>query len=332
MYQSASNSYNNQPILKGLITSEKEKIHAQTLANSLRKKFRHFSRRFRREGVDCFRLYDWDSPDIRVVVDWCAGRLVVAEYERKQTGPRYLPEMAKAAAEALGVSGDKVYIKRRHTKIPDSPRYKKLNNRQERFKVRERDLWFWVNLSDFLDTGLFSDHRDTRVIISGLAKGKDFLNLFAYTGTFTCAAAAGGARTTTVDRSQTYIKWAKDNMLLNQLLNPRHVFIQSDVNKYLSRAYAQGKRFSLAFVDPPSFFKNEREGVSFDVNRDHPELIRAVLKLMLPGSDLFFSTNHQRFEPKLHTIAAREIIKLTPKTIPEDYRNRNVHNCWQIKV
>jgi len=333
MHQARNFSQYGQPVLKGLVTPEKAKVHAQTLTNSLRKKFRHLSRRFKREGIDCFRLYDWDSPDIRVVVDWYAGRLVVAEYERKQTGPEYLPQMASAAAAALNVSPNKVYIRRRHTNITDAPRYKKLNVKGERFKVRERNLWFWVNLSDFLDTGLFSDHRDTRVIIGKLAKDKDFLNLFAYTGTFTCTAAAAGARTTTtVDRSQTYIKWAKDNMLLNGLLGPKHQFIQSDVKKYLACALSQGKRFSLAFLDPPSFYKNEREQISFDVNRDHPELIREVLKLMLPGSDVFFSTNHQRFEPRFENITAKEIIKLTPQTVPEDYRNRNVHNCWQIKV
>lgn len=333
MYESRNNNQCGQQTLRGLVTPEKSRAHAQTLANSLRKKFRHLSRRFKREGIDCFRLYDWDSPDIRVVVDWYAGHIVVAEYERKQTGPRYLPQIACAAAAALNVPKEKVHIRRRHTNVADAPRYKKLDSRGERFKVRERDLWFWVNLSDFIDTGLFSDHRETRVIIGKLAKGKDFLNLFAYTGTFTCAAAASGARTTvTVDRSQSYIKWAKDNMMLNGLLNAKHTFIQSDVKKYLSRTQAQGKRFTLAFVDPPSFYKNEREGLSFDVNRDHPELIRDVLKIMRPGSDVFFSTNHQRFEPRFDDIPAKEIIKLTPQTIPEDYRNRNVHDCWQIKI
>lgn len=341
MYQDRNNNQYAQPAsLRGLVTPEKAKIHAQTLANSLRKKFRHLSKRFKREKIDCFRLYDWDSPDIRVVVDWYAGHLVVAEYERKQTGPGYLSQMTRAAAAALNVPSNKVYIRRRHTNITSVPRYKKLDSREERFKVRERSFWFWVNLSDFLDTGLFSDHRETRVIIGKLAKDKDFLNLFAYTGTFTCAAAAGGTpkaaagtrTTTTVDRSQNYIKWTKDNMLLNGLLSAKHTFIQSDVKKYLSRATSQGKRFSLAFVDPPSFYKNEREGLSFDINRDHPELIRNVLKIMRPGSDVFFSTNHQRFEPRFEDIPVKEIIKLTPQTIPEDYRNRNVHNCWQIKV
>jgi 23S rRNA (cytosine1962-C5)-methyltransferase len=102
--------------------------------------------------------------------------------------------------------------------------------------------------------------------------------------------------------------------------------------KYLSQALAKGYRFNLAFIDPPSFYNDQRVHISFDVNRDHPQLINATLKVMLPGSDVFFSTNHQRFVPRFEGIQAKEIIKLTPKTIPEDFRNRNIHNCWRIKV
>ena len=331
-----SEEYSGRPVqmpLKGLVTPEKAKIQAQILANSLRKKFRHLSRRFKREGIDCFRLYDWDSPDIRIVVDWYAGHLMVSEYERQQTGPGYLPQMAKAAAKALNVPLDKVHNRHRHTKLQAGPRYGKIDSRGERIQVQERNLKFWVNLNDFLDTGLFSDHRDRRVIISKLAKEKDFLNLFAYTGTFTCAAIAGGARTTvTVDRSKIYIDWARDNLLLNGFLSKNHTLIQSDVQRYLANAYRQGHRFNLALVDPPSFYNDQAAGVSFDINRDHPELLRDVLRIMQPGSDLFFSTNHQRFEPHFETLKVKEIIKITPKTIPEDYRNRNVHNCWQIKI
>ena len=316
---------------KGFVTPEKTKIHAQVLCNSVRKRFRHLSKRFKRENIDCYRLYDWDSPDIRVVVDWYAGHLVVAEYERIQTGPEYLPQMASSVAQALNIPTEKVHVRRRHTNTTGKPRYGKIDSRGQRIQVRERDFTFWVNLSDFLDTGLFNDHRDTRVIIKNAAKGQDFLNLFAYTGTFTCAAAAGGARsTTTVDRSQTNLNWAKNNLLLNGLLDARHTMVQSDVMKFLSRACSAGNRYSLALVDPPSFFKDQFAQVSFDVNRDHPELLRNVLKLMKPGSDVFFSTNHQRFVPNFEGLAIKTVTKLTPKTIPEDYRNRNIHNCWQI--
>lgn len=188
------------------MTPEKAQHHAEILANRVRKNYRHLFKRFKKQNIDCFRLYDWDIPEVRAVVDWYAGHLVVAEYERLQTGPEWLSQMAAAVASALGVPMEKTHIKRRHTKTEEGPRYSKLGSRGERIEVRERDLRFWVNLDDFLDTGLYSDHRGTRMIIRELAKDKDFLNLFAYTGAFSCAAAAGGAKTTTtVDLSLIHI-------------------------------------------------------------------------------------------------------------------------------
>ncbi len=327
------NRNNRQQKLKGTVTPEKARHHAETLANSVRNKYRHLSRRFRRANIECFRLYDWDSKEIRIVVDWYAGHLVVAEYERRQTGPEYLPQMAQAAAEALNVPWEKVHIRKRHTKTAEGPRYGRLAERGERIEVKEGELKFLVNLSDYLDTGLFSDHRRTREIIRGLAKGRDFLNLFAYTGSFTCAAALGGARSTvTVDRSQTYVNWARDNLELNGLMNERHKLVQSDVMRYLARAEKEKKQFDLALIDPPSFYKEQSKGIDFDINRDHPHLIEKVLRLMRPGTDIFFSTNHQSFEPRFAGLEVKKIISLTPKTIPEDYRNRNIHHCWQMKV
>lgn len=315
------------------VTSEKAKHHAEILSNRVRNRFRHLSKRFKREGIDCFRLYDWDIPEVRAVVDWYAGHVVVAEYERLQTGPEWLPQMAEAVAKVLNLMPDKVHIKRRHTNTKEGPRYAKLDSKGVRFEVRERHLRFWVNLDDFLDTGLYSDHRDTRVIVEKLAKDQDFLNLYAYTGAFTCAAAAGNAKTTvTVDRSANYLKWAKDNLALNGLMGPQHTFVQSDAAKYLSDAYHDGRRFTLAFIDPPSFSRNEKEETSFDINRDHPDLIRSVLKVMVPGSTVLFSVNHQRFEPRLEGLPIKDLIELTPKTIPEDYRNRLIHRCWKMTV
>ena len=359
---------------KHFITPEKTKHHAEILANRVRNRFRHLARRFKRENIDCFRLYGWDIPEVRAVVDWYAGHVVVAEYERLQTGPDWLPKMAAAVAQALGVPPEKTHTRRRRTNTKEGPRYggapwggiptetpsianmkigtfrrrDKIDFKKERFKVRERDLQFWVNLDDYLDTGLFSDHRDTRVIVRKLAAGKDFLNLYAYTGAFTCAAALGGAKTTvSVDRSLNYINWIKDNLELNGLWSPQHTLVQSDVNKFLAQAQRERRRFTLAFVDPPSFFsarggpasggKDPGMGITFDINRDHPELLRNVLKVMAPGSVVFFSTNHQRFEPRLEGLAVKDLIELTPKTIPEDYRNRRlpagkagVHRCWQM--
>lgn len=330
----AGSSNKNRPRgqLKGIVTPEKALYHARILSNSLKKNYRHFSRRYRKKGIECFRLYDWDTPEIRIVVDWYAGHLVVAEYERLQTGPEYLPRMAEAAALALNVPMDKVHVRRRHTAVKEGSRYNKIADKEERIEVREGDLKFLVNLTDFLDTGLYSDHRQTRDIVRNMSEEKDFLNLFAYTGAFTCAAAIGKARSTvTVDRSLTYVNWSKDNLELNGLSDGNHEFIQSDVMRYLDRAGRGGQKFDLAFVDPPSFFKEKVTGRDFDINRDHPDLIKAVFGVMRPGSDIIFSTNHQRFVLRPEGLKVKEIIPLTPRTIPEDYRNRNIHHCWHIK-
>ena len=316
---------------KHFVTPEKTKHHAEILANRVRNRFRHLSRHFKRENIECFRIYDWDIPEVRAVADWYAGHVVVAEYERLQTGPDWLPKMAAAVAQALDVSPERTHTRRRRTNTKQRPRYGKIDFKKKRFKVRERDLQFWVNPDDYLDTGLFSDHRDTRVIVRKLAAGKDFLNLYAYTGAFTCAAAAGGAKTTvSVDRSETYLKWAEDNLRLNNLGGPQHALVKSDVTKFLAQAQRERRRFTLAFVDPPSFFTDRGMNTSFDINRAHPQLLQNVLKVLAPGSTVLFSTNHQRFEPRLDGLPVKDLIELTPKTIPEDYRNRRVHRCWRM--
>lgn len=319
--------------LRGLVTEEKMHEHARVMCQSILKAYKHLSKRLTRARIDVFRLYDWNSPEIRIVVDWYAGHLVVAEYERAQTSPAYLPHMAHAAAAALGVPQAQTHIKRRHTNVKDGLRYTKIDSRGKRIEVHEGPLQFLVNLTDFLDTGLFSDHRNTRAMITKMAQGGSFLNVFAYTGTATCAAAAGGAQNTvTVDRSATYIEWAKDNIRLNGLWGNHHTFVQADALQYLEKARHHGQQFDLAFIDPPSFFKIEKAQVAFDINRDHPSLLRSVLMLMRPHGRVLFSTNHQRFSPNFTGLAIKRVTPLTPRTIPEDYRNKTVHSCWLIEV
>lgn len=313
------------------ITSEKTKYHAEILCNRIKKRFAHLSKKFRKQNIECFRLYDWDIKEVRAVIDWYAGHIVIGEYVRWQTGEDWLPEMAKAVGEALNLPPENVHTKQRRTKTEEGPRYSKMDSKNQRFTVKERDLQFWVNLDDFLDTGLYSDHRDTRVMVRNMVKDKDFLNLFAYTGAFTCAAAAGGAKTTTtVDRSETYVDWIKDNLILNNLWSDKHTLIQSDVTRFLIKAHSDGVKFDVAFVDPPSFFQDNSRQVSFDINRDHPELLKNVLRVMRPGGTVIFSTNHQRFEPQLDKLPVKNLFDITAKTIPEDYRNPQVHRCWQM--
>jgi 23S rRNA G2069 N7-methylase RlmK/C1962 C5-methylase RlmI len=327
--------------------------HAEMLGNRVKKRYEHLGRRFAREKIDCFRLFDWDIPEIRAVVDFYAGHLVVSEYERLQTGPDWLPRMARAAGEALGVPPEKVFTKKRRTLSAEGERYgaapggewdheaerRPVNDFKAaavprpdvRFPVNERDLRFWVNLGDFLDTGLYSDHRNTRQLVRREAPGSDFLNLFAYTGAFSCAAAAGGARTTTtVDRNATYTEWAGENLKLSGLQDARHRLVQYDVEAFLERTARENTRYTLAVVDPPSFYTDRTKNTAFDISQDHPRLLEDVLKVMVTGGVVYFSTNHQRFEPAMGGLRVSESKELTPGTIPDDYRNRGVHRCWRM--
>ena len=317
---------------KNYVTDERADYHARILANRLKKNYRHLARRFKRANIDVFRLYDRDIPEVRAVVDWYQGHLVVGEYIRLQTGPQWLSRMAQAAGEALNVPKDKIFTKRRQTKSTTGARYKPTKIKGKRFIVAERDLKFWVSLDGRLDTGLFSDHRDTRVLVRKMAKGQDFLNLFAYTSSFSCAAALGGAKSiVTVDRSATYIAWAKDNFQLNKIKNPAYTFLQSDTEKCLEFLRRKKRKFTLAFIDPPSFSQRKGAG-TFNINSHHPELLEKVFAVMAKGSTVIFSSNHQRFDPKFHKLKTKRIRELTPKTIPQDYRNKRVHRCWQIDL
>lgn len=314
-----------------LMSPERIAEHAQMLANRVRKRFGALSGRFARGGIEVFRLYDWDIPEVRAVVDWYGGHLVVAEYTRKQTGPDWLPTVGREAARVLEVPEGRLHLKQRRTGGEDGPRYRRLADVGTRFPVRERDLRFWVNLTDRIDTGLFSDHRDTRRLVRVLARDTDFLNLYAYTGTFTCAAVLGGARSSvTVDRSATYCEWAGDNLALNGLAGPRHERVQADALTFLDRAAQGDRRWNLVVVDPPSFSQDRGPGPGFDIQRDHPDLLGRVLAVTAPGGTVFFSTNHQRFEPRLDDLPVASLAELTPDSIPPDYRNRRVHRCWRL--
>jgi len=289
---------------------------AAMLANRLRKNFRRLHPRFERQGIGAFRLYDRDIPEIRAAVDWYEGHVVLAEYAREQTsGLPWLQTMARAAAEALSVPPDRIHLKSRHS----GEKYARLARIGERIEVRERDLRFLVNLDDYIDTGLFADHRETRARVKAEARGAIFLNLFAYTGSFTCAAAAGGAKqTTSVDASRAYLDWAADNLALNQLSGE---LVRSGVDEFLNGLGS--RRWTLCVLDPPSF--SDFGAKSLDVQRDHRSLIERTLAALAPGGVLWFATNHQRFKPALEGLRYTE-----EDTIPEDYRNRAVHQAFRI--
>ena len=308
---------------------------ARMLANRVKKRFKHLHKRFAAQQIDVFRLYDWDIPEIRAVVDWYNGHLVIGEYVRTQSTPEWLPMMSEAVARILEVPMEKVHLKARIAGKQNHKRYTRLAYTDEKMVVRERDLKFYVNPYDYVDTGLFADHRNTRRMVREMAGGKDFLNLYCYTGAFTCYAARGGARTTTsVDRSQTAIDWVRQNFRLNDIPEKGNDLAQYPTFVFLKKAYYQKRRWDLAVVDPPSYSTTRSGGYDFDVAKDHPLLLEKVVAVMRPGATLFFSTNHQNFEPRMQSLAISDVSEITSITIPEDYvhKRKSIHRCWRITV
>lgn len=308
---------------------------AAMLANKVKKRYRHLAPRFARRGIEVFRLYDWDIPEIRAVVDWYAGHLVVGEYTRTQSSEAWLPFMAQAVAAILAVPAEKVHLKKRYYGRSDGQRYRRVDHTDQMVEVSETDLRFLVNPNDWVDTGLFADHRITRSMVREMAHGRDFLNLFCYTGSFTCYAARGGARSSvSVDRSRTAVAWARRNLALNGVTGPEHVVVQAHVLDYIAEARRRGASFDLAVVDPPSFSSRRSNSDHFDVLQGHPLLLNAVVELMRPGGIVFFSTNHQCFEPRLNEVRLTACEEITARTIPEDYRHKrkNIHRCWRLVV
>lgn len=314
---------------------EKYRRQAEMLANRAKKQYRHLKKRFARQNIEVFRVYDWDIPEIRAVVDWYAGHLVVGEYTRTQSTADWLPMMGEAVAKALEVPAAKVHLKERRTGAPGKKRYERLARTERKIVMSERDFKFYVNLDDYVDTGLFSDHRDTRQMVRDMAAGADFLNLFCYSGTFTCYAAKGGARATmSVDRSLSAIRWTRENLAVNGIPEPGHTLVQAHVFDFLEKAAAGARRFDLSVVDPPSFATSRDGAHNMDIVQDHPRLLAMTAAVMKPGATIFFSTNHQDFTPRMEGLQAADIREITSATIPEDYRNRKnpIHRCWRITV
>jgi 23S rRNA (guanine2445-N2)-methyltransferase / 23S rRNA (guanine2069-N7)-methyltransferase len=321
---------------------------AVMFANRLRKNLKQLAAWVRREQLGCYRIYDADMPEYAFAIDLYTATvppdslaaerwLLVQEYQApaeipEETVRRRRSEALAGLVVATGVPADHVRLRtRRRNKRGEQ--YTKRDARGEFHVVGEGGLRFRVNFEDYLDTGLFLDHRITRGRLREAASGKRFLNLFAYTGTATVYAVAGGARaSTTVDLSANYLDWAQANLELNGLAGPSHVFVRADVREWLDEAVRRGDRYELIFCDPPTFSNSKRmEGV-FDVQRDHAVLIERCMRLLAPQGMLIFSTNAQRFELD-PAIAARYSVKdLSRATVPPDFaRNTHIHRCFELR-
>ena len=337
---------------------DKNEYQAELLSNRLSKRFKHLKKWAKRSNVTCYRLYDRDIPEIPLAIDLFqtetelpgeTGDLYVqmALYERpyekaEEEESEWLSKMANAVSYTLAVPMQNIIIKTRK-KQRGELQYEKNSDRNIHFIVKEQGERFLINLSDYIDTGLFFDHRPLRAKVRQDSAGKTVLNLFCYTGSFSVYAATGKAkRIDSVDLSGKYLSWAKKNMKLNGFTDEeRYQFIETDVVSWLKKTAAENaagdalsetkKTYDIIILDPPTFSNSKKTETMIDINRDWPELVKLCLELLNKGGVLYFSTNSKRlaFDEALlpSDVHSRDI---SASTIPEDFRNTKIHRVWEI--
>ncbi|MFP4732396.1 bifunctional 23S rRNA (guanine(2069)-N(7))-methyltransferase RlmK/23S rRNA (guanine(2445)-N(2))-methyltransferase RlmL [Pasteurella multocida] len=324
----------NLPEIDGTLSATQVAVD---FANRLQKNSKKIEKWAKQQGINAYRLYDADLPEYNLAVDRYDDHIVVQEYAAPKNidenkARQRLLDAVTATLQVTGVETNKLILKVRQ-KQKGTNQYEKLANKGDYFYVNEYGAKLWVNLTDYLDTGLFLDHRLTRKMLGEMAKGKDVLNLFAYTGSATVHMALGGAKsTTTVDMSNTYLNWAEQNLLLNELEGKQHKLIQADCLQWLARC---DRQFDLIFVDPPTFSNSKRMEDSWDVQRDHIKLMTQLKRILRPNGTIVFSNNKRGFKMDVEGLETLGLsaVDITAKTLPLDFeRNKQIHNCWVVRL
>ncbi len=307
---------------------------SEAFRNRLTKDLRHLRKWARRDEVSCFRVYDADLPEYAVAVDLYEDAALVQEYQAPSTvdpnrARERLEDVLTIVPEVLEVAPENLFlrVRRRQHRFDQ---YEKLGTGQSLREVREGGLRFLINLSDYLDTGLFLDHRSLRALIRDHARDRDLLNLFAYTGTASVYAADGGARSTTsIDRSNTYLDWARRNFELNGLRGAQHRFERADCLEWLAESRRQ---FGLIFVAPPTFSNSKSADQPFDLQKDHVPLLQAAAERLTPDGIMLFSCHARRFRLDEAALSGLQIENIHHQTLPPDFvRSPRIHNSWQIR-
>jgi len=307
---------------------------AEMLANRLMKNQRRLAPWLKKTGVSCYRLYDADMPEYAAAIDVYEGRVHVAEYAPPKSidaaaAEKRFAEVLDAVRHVFDLEESVPVAAKRRQRQRGKEQYEKLSNRGELITVREGRARLLVNLFDYLDTGLFLDHRPLRLRLAEEAEGKHFLNLFCYTGAATIHAALGGATTSTsVDLSNTYLRWLTDNLALNGLSDRQHRVERADCLEWLKSC---SRQFDLIMLDPPSFSNSKSMETSFDVERDQEALLTAAMSVLAPDGILYFSTNRRGFRLSPDIEQRYDVRNISRDTIPMDFeRNRDIHQCWRI--
>lgn len=303
--------------------------------NRLVKVYRHLNKQAKRQGISCYRVYDHDLPEFSFCIEVYDQQIYMAEYKRKfemaeSLHEEWIERCIQIIAEVLGKSTDSIYVKERKRKAGRDDQYQRVGEEEDSFVVEESGLKFKVNLSDYLDTGLFLDHRITRSMIREEAKDKKVLNLFCYTGSFSVYAAAGGANeVVSVDLSNTYLNWAKENFELNNLNDQnKYSFVKADVLQYLDKL--PGDYYDLVILDPPTFSNSKMMKDILDIQRDHVHLISRLLLSVKSGGRIYFSTNSRKFVIDEKEINAKEVKDITRTTTPFDFEGKLFRFCFRV--
>jgi 23S rRNA (cytosine1962-C5)-methyltransferase len=314
-----------------MVNEEKLKM----FENRLEKVFKHRSKLARRQNITCYRVYDHDLPEFPFAIELYEGNIYLAEYLRRhgmedEEHNEWLSACEDIIARILNIDVDNIYSRQRNRKFGRLGQYQKLDEQKEFFMVKESGLKFLVNLTDYLDTGLFLDHRITRGMVKAECEGKRMLNLFCYTGSFSVyAASANASEVTSVDLSKTYLGWAEDNFKVNEFneTNKYH-FIHADVKQYLKTL--KPNSFDIVVMDPPTFSNSKRMKDFLEIQKDHVELLNDVLAATTKDGIVYFSTNYTKFQIETESIKASSIKDITKATTPFDFEGKLKRWCYKI--
>lgn len=304
------------------------------LGNRIRKNYRHIRKWAKRTATDCFRLYDREIPQYPLIIDFYAGRFCVQfiapSRDRPQPSQELIEETHKILKSIFNIGDEAIYWRTR-IRSKQTRQYEKEDSSKEFFVVYEYGIKFKINLKDYLDTGLFMDHRETRQLVASLSKGKRVLNLFAYTCSFSVQAAATGASyTKSVDMSNTYTAWGKDNFRLNSLSPKNHDIVRADCLTFLDGEIRSGTKYDIIIIDPPTLSRSKKMSGLFEIQKDYVSLISKALALLNKEGLIIFSTNSRKFKFDETLFNNCKIQELTSKTIPWDFHDKKIHRTWKI--
>lgn len=310
----------------------------EELVNRLRKRMKHLRKWARRRDITCFRLYEKDLPDQPLIIDYYAGNVVVWTFQRKrdeseEQQKNWIDAVCASILSALDIEREHLFLKTRGRQRGLS-QYEKTDSQQNIQTVNECGLQFEINLSDYLDIGLFLDHRPLRQTVRENIAGKDFLNLFCYTGSFTVyAASAGAASTCSIDLSNTYLEWLQRNLRLNDIdtANSKHQCIRGDCIEQLQKQINENKRYDIIVCDPPTFSNSKSNDKDFIVQEQHIELLQLCAQLLKKDGVIYFSTNYRQFKMSDIILDSMQVSDISEVSIPDDFRNRRIHYCWDIR-